>query len=67
MNIEVYDEKETLIGTGIATEMSPVWSPEVPQELRDAFVRYVTEHPNQNRGVCHGQAGGRTFAIHFSN
>jgi hypothetical protein len=67
MNIEVRDVTDTIISTGAMTEMGPIFSPLVPEEIHCAFAEYMTENPRKQSGTWEGRADGKLYMIRFSN
>jgi hypothetical protein len=67
MDIEVKDADGILISTGAMTEMGPIFSPSVPQEIQRGLSQYLTEHPQMQSGTWEAKAGGKHYIIRFSN
>jgi hypothetical protein len=67
MEIEVRDANETIISTGVMTEMGPIFSPSIPQEIQRGFSQYIAEHSQSHSGSWEAQAGGKLYKVRFSN
>jgi len=64
MDIEVRDDTGTIISTGVMTEMGPVFSPSIPDEIHLAFKQYIAEHPGQS-GTWQAWVGEKRYTLRF--
>lgn len=67
MNIEVKDATGTIISTGATTEMVPIFSPSIPQEIQRSFAQYIAEHPQTQSGRWEMWIGEKVYILDFSN
>jgi hypothetical protein len=67
MNIEVRDNADAIISTGVMTEMGPLFSPSIPAEIHNAFEQYIAENSHKESGRWDGDADGKHYRLRFAN